>query len=222
MRVVGELSYQDALIAICGRHTRRSHEGEYQAAIEREPTNPHDPNAIVVKIAGRTVGYLPREQHAHVGVQMLEAGIGKAECRARVRGGWRTNQHDEGHYGVCLAIPNWGWIDFGIGAKPPAREQTSQSKSKRPTPSQTGPLRGHAIAIMGAPNDGEIALELARAGARIMASVGKSTTILVVAAERPFELGVRRSASFVRAETLVEEGADLKILSLREVRALTK
>ncbi len=222
MQVVGELSYQNALIAICGRHTRHSREGEYDAIIEREPSNPHDPNAIMVKIKGQTVGYLPREQHAHVGVQMLEAGLSSAACRARVRGGWRTNQHDEGHYGVSLAIPNWGRIDFGIGAKPPAREPASRSPSKRPAPSTTGPLRGHAIAIMGAPRDGEVATELARMGAKIMASVGKTTTMLVVVAERPFDLGIRRSASFVRAEALIQEGANVKIVSLSEVRALGK
>lgn len=87
--------------------------------IECEPANHHDPNAIMVKIQGRKVGYLSREQAQRVGQQMREAGLKAATCLARVRGGWRTNQYDEGHYGVNLAIPNLGRIDFGIGVKAP-------------------------------------------------------------------------------------------------------
>jgi hypothetical protein len=121
MEVVGESNYQDALVAICGAHTRVGHDGEYDALLECEPTNPYDANAILVRIRGHKIGYLPREQTERVGEQMREASLKTALCSARVRGGWRTNQYDEGHYGVRLAIPNHGWIDFGVGAEPPSR-----------------------------------------------------------------------------------------------------
>lgn len=56
--IVGEASYQPAIHAIAtalpdGHHI-------VQATLELEDANPHDPKAVVVKIAGHTVGYLPR------------------------------------------------------------------------------------------------------------------------------------------------------------------
>jgi hypothetical protein len=121
MQAVGESHYQDSLIAICGAYSRDGTEATYEGLIEREPANPHDPNAIMVKILGRKVGYLPREQAERVSEQMRGSGLSSATCSARVRGGWRTNQYDEGSYGVQLAIPNHGRIDFGLGAEPPTR-----------------------------------------------------------------------------------------------------
>jgi hypothetical protein len=220
MQVVGESNYQDALIAICGAHTRHGHEGEHEAFIEPEPSNPHDPNAIMVKIRGRKVGYLPREHAQRVGQQMQKAGLVAAACPARVRGGWRTNQYDEGHYGVSLAIPNLGWIDFGIGAEQPARTSPPKPTAKRPEAATLGPLQGHRIALMGAASDSEIAHELAAAGARIMSGVGNSTTLLVVVTERPFDVGIRRSANFCRAEDMIDAGSHLKIISISEARVM--
>jgi hypothetical protein len=147
----------------------------------------------VVRILGCVVGYLPRDQAERVGLQMREEGLATAICRARVQGGWRTNQYDQGHYGVRLAIPQWGWIDFGMGRLPPTAP-TSRKKPNRLKPAQSGPLRGEWIAIIGAAADGEVATELAAQGARIMAGVGKSTSLLVVAQERPFSSGVVSSA----------------------------
>ena len=137
MEVVGESNYQQALIAICGPHNRHGHYQEDLAVIELEPSNPHDANAVVVKMLGRVVGYLPREQAERVGSQMREEGLSIAACKARVQGGWRTNQYDEGHYGVQVAIPQRGWIDFGTGRSPPATAsleceiQSSRTGSER-------------------------------------------------------------------------------------------
>lgn len=112
MEVVGESNYQDALIAICGKHTRAGYDGEHQATLALEPSNAFDPNAVMVMIDGRRVGYLIREQAKRVGAFMRAAGLDQATCDARVQGGWRTNQHDEGHYGVKLAVPARGEIAF--------------------------------------------------------------------------------------------------------------
>jgi hypothetical protein len=60
MEIVGESHYQDSLIAICGRHTRYGSDMQFEAEIALDPSNPHDPNAVVVRIDGRKVGYLPR------------------------------------------------------------------------------------------------------------------------------------------------------------------
>jgi hypothetical protein len=222
MEIVGESKYQAALIAICGAHTRYGHDSEYSAQIEREPFNPFDQNAVVAKIAGRTVGYLSREQAVRVSEQMLADGITAASCMARVRGGWRTNQYDEGHYGVWLSIPNRGWIDFGIGASRPTEggAYPSRKVSTRPAAAQIGPLSGEWVALIGSSADGMIATELANKGAKIMASVGKSTTLLVVAEERPFAPGLIGSSQYRRAQELLEAGRLLRIVSLSEVRKM--
>lgn len=201
MEVVGESHYQDALIAICGRHTRHGIEIDLEATIVLDPTNAHDPNAVSVKINDRPVGYLPREQAARVSRQMRDEDIQRARCRARVRGGWRTNQYDEGHYGVMLAIPRSGRIDFGnrVGPNETAPAQRAPSPT-RPVAAADGPLQGHWVAIQGERSDGAIAQRLAGAGATIMASVGKSTTLLVVAEEEPFSEGIVRSAMYRKAE----------------------
>jgi DNA polymerase-3 subunit epsilon len=73
---------------------------------------------------------------------------------------------------------------------------------------------------MGTPSDGEVAQELAAAGARIMAGVGKSTTLLVIVAEQPFDVGIRRSANFRHAEEMIAGGSRLKIVSISEARAM--
>ncbi|WP_395517545.1 HIRAN domain-containing protein [Pseudorhizobium flavum] len=223
MAVVGESSFQDALIAICGRHTRHGHEGVYEALLVPEPTNRHDPNAIMVQVKGRLVGYLPREQAVRVGEQMRESGLRSARCMARIRGGWRTNQHDEGDYGVQLAIPNQGWIDFGVGGSPPAavkRGAPPKVPKARPTSTANGPLAGKKVALMGAPEDGPLAIELAGAGAQIMAGVGKTTDYLVVVSEKPFSAGLRGSSAYTKAEVLIEQGAKLQVVSLEEIKAL--
>lgn len=222
MSVVGESYYQGALIAICGPHTRRGHDGEYPASIELEPANRHDPNAVLVKIDQRTVGHLPREQAERVSAQMVCDGVVVANCNARVRGGWRTNQHEVGHYGVWLAIPNWGWIDFGIGASDPTKHSSLglSKATTRPEASRTGPLVGEWIALIGAPSDGDIAKELANHGAKIMANVGKSTTMLVVVDERPFSPGLLGSSRYRQAQEMSNKGRYLRIVSISEAREL--
>ena len=130
MAIVGESFHQEALIAICGKHRRYGSDLQVDAVIAREPNNPHDGNAVAVLISGRKVGHLSREAAAGVSDQMREQGLDRAECAARIRGGWRTNQHDEGAYGVYLAIPQMGWIEFGTGARPPASSKTKRRAVK--------------------------------------------------------------------------------------------
>ncbi|MFC0633262.1 hypothetical protein [Brevundimonas balnearis] len=121
MPVVGESHYQDALVAIFGRHRRYGTEEETEALVRLDPMNAYDPNAVVVTIDNRIVGFLPRDQAVRVGAALREAKLTQVRARAQGRGGWRTNQYDEGHYGVKLAIPTYGWIDLGVGASPPPK-----------------------------------------------------------------------------------------------------
>jgi hypothetical protein len=119
MNIVGEWQYQDALKRTCGPHSRYGHRLEITAMLVREPHNPHDQNAVAVDIQAMKVGYLSCEDALRVGCQMDKEGIGRVDCKALIAGGWRTNQYDEGSFGVRLAIPNWGWIDMGTGKTPP-------------------------------------------------------------------------------------------------------
>lgn len=224
MEVVGESHYQRALSSICGPHTRDGHDHECTAVIELEPSNPHDQNAMAVRIQNRIVGYLPRDQAARVATQMRDEGISSANCRARVRGGWRTNQYDEGNFGVRLSIPQTGWIDFGIGRAPPVKQARPKPKNavkpQRPEPADNGPLLGERVTIIGAPSNGELAMNLAKHGAYIMAGFGKTTTMLVVVEDRPFTPGLLRSANYEKAKEQIDQGAPLRILSLSEIRQL--
>jgi len=59
---------------------------------------------------------------------------------------------------------------------------------------------------------------IAAAGGRIMANVGRTTTILVVAGARPFSSGVRTTASFLRAEAIAADSGTISILTTEELR----
>ena len=106
--VVGESRYQEVLGRIVGGHNREGHDYDCFARLVPEPDNTFDANAIQVVIDGEKVGYIPKEGTARIHAAL--ASLGPLACRARIVGGWRTNQHDAGHFGVKLAIPNRGEI----------------------------------------------------------------------------------------------------------------
>lgn len=108
--VVGESNYQAALETICGGYSRDGHDFECEAHLIPEPTNAYDPNAVQVFIDSKLVGYLSREDAVrfHKEMALAERSGQGVRCGARIKGGWRTNQHDQGHFGVGLAIPGRG------------------------------------------------------------------------------------------------------------------
>ena len=105
--IVGESNYQQALSDLCGGHSRGGHQLHARAELVPEPSNRYDENAVRVDIDGRTVGYLKRDHAARYVKRLLEDGrSGEVlNVRAYITGGWRTNQHDEGHFGVQLETP---------------------------------------------------------------------------------------------------------------------
>lgn len=105
--IVGEASYQEALLFICGGKTTESANRICDAVLIFENTNPHDSNAIRVDIQGMTVGYLSREHAKQFRRQWKQEGLPEvpATCRAIIKGGWYRGPQDEGHFGVCLDIP---------------------------------------------------------------------------------------------------------------------
>jgi hypothetical protein len=107
---VGESNYQAALEAICGGYSRHGHEFECEAELVPEPDNAYDENAVKVLIGRQLVGYLCREDAVRFHEEMKLAGRPweGARCAANIKGGWRTNQYDEGSFGVYLGIPGRG------------------------------------------------------------------------------------------------------------------
>lgn len=89
---------------------------------------------------------------------------------------------------------------------------------RRPKPAAKGPLAGERIAIIASPHNTELPGEIAGAGGRIMANVGQTTTMLVVAGTRPFSSGVRTTAGFLKAEAIAAEGGAISILTADELR----
>lgn len=102
--VVGESQYQATLDELAGGKRRESQYISTNAELWREPDNPHDPNAVQVRIGGRLGGYLPRLEAERLAARMDAAGEQAVPCAAEIRGGWRHGE-DEGHYGVVVWLP---------------------------------------------------------------------------------------------------------------------
>lgn len=106
--VVGESAYQDALLSLTGG--RRSYGGvdvETVAHLVADPAAPLDPDAVVVRIGGRTVGRLRLEvaQRHRARLSAVARDHGVATCAARIVGGWDRGRHDVGAFGVRILLP---------------------------------------------------------------------------------------------------------------------
>lgn len=103
--MVGESHYQDALRAACGSDGREEVRRECVAALVPEPDNPHDPNAVMVQIDGRLVGYLARADAVAYGplVRGIAARGRTAVAEAVVAG--RGAAGGTSNLGVFLRLP---------------------------------------------------------------------------------------------------------------------
>jgi hypothetical protein len=89
INVVGESHYQPAIREACGWQGPGSDTFfDCMAELVPEPTNPYDPNAIMVKIEGRQVGHLSRQDAAEYGDHISQAirQQGTGMCRAVIAG----------------------------------------------------------------------------------------------------------------------------------------
>jgi hypothetical protein len=104
--VVGESKYQHHLERIAGGRTEDSAELRKKAVLALEDDNPHDKNAVCVRIDGLRVGYLPRTMAKMYRKRLAEknAPIGHYWCEAIIVGGWDRGD-DRGHFGVRLDLP---------------------------------------------------------------------------------------------------------------------
>jgi DNA polymerase-3 subunit epsilon len=103
----------------------------------------------------------------------------------------------------ATGIPLEGWLT--------APRRTLAPPAPKPAPD--GPLAGQRIFILGEPRHGELAHRIAAQGGRVVAAVGKTTTMLAVCAEEPFGY-VRYDAQFRKARELQHQGSGIKILSV--------
>ncbi|MFD1786176.1 exonuclease domain-containing protein [Sphingomonas floccifaciens] len=107
------------------------------------------------------------------------------------------------HTGIDLA----GWL-----------APTRMPGGSAPKPAPAGPLKGERVAILGAARDGALARHLAAAGARVVASVGTTTTMLVVSQDQPFGRFFTAHADYRKAEEMRRGGAAINILTEDEIR----
>ncbi|MET1755655.1 exonuclease domain-containing protein [Novosphingobium sp. RD2P27] len=109
------------------------------------------------------------------------------------------------HTGIELA----GWLEL-------AKQRSSPSAPKA---APVGPLKGCRVAILGASRNGVLAHWLASAGARVVASVGTTTTMLVISDEQPFGRYFSASPAYRRAEELRRQGSTIEIVGEHELRS---
>lgn len=105
--VVGEAAHVDALEAVAGGRTWAGPRHRLvSAALELEPTNPHDPGAVRVRVGGDTVGYLPRDDAPGFSKLATELGARHraAIARARLTGGWDRGALGRGALGIELDV----------------------------------------------------------------------------------------------------------------------
>lgn len=119
---------------------------------------------------------------------------------------------------VVRAMEATGLDLAGYLAAPWRGQTPRRGRKPRPAPAAKGPLAGERVAMIASPHDTDLPARIAAAGGRVMASVGRTTTLLVVAGARPFSAGVRTSADFLKAEALAADGGTISILTADELR----
>lgn len=114
---------------------------------------------------------------------------------------------------IVKAIDHTG-IDLRGWMAPPSR-----AKPKVPPAAPEGPLKGERVAILGEARDGPLAQLLAGSGARVAASVGATTTMLVIAAKQPYGRWFEASPAHRKARQLQGTGSHITILTEETLRA---
>lgn len=114
---------------------------------------------------------------------------------------------------ILRAIEHTGIDLQGWMAKP------SRAQPKAPPAAADGPLKGQRVAILGEARDGQLARFVAAAGGRVVASVGATTTMLVIATKQPYGRWVEASSPHRKAQELQAAGSPLAIVTEEALRA---
>lgn len=160
VEVVGESHYQDALERAAGGRTEDGPARVEQiAGLAPEPTNPYDPNAVVVQIGGATVGYLNRSDavaYKPVFEEVARMGYPAFGCHASLTGGWDRGVGDRGSIGVVLLLgsPRELLAELRGEAAPepePVRERAPKPEVEvvLADPATLGALAGRAVCFTG-------------------------------------------------------------------------
>jgi DNA polymerase-3 subunit epsilon len=91
-------------------------------------------------------------------------------------------------------------------------------RAKAPAPAISGPLKGERVAILGEPRDGALARFVAGAGGRVVAAVGATTTMLVIATRQPYGRWVESSDPHRKALALREAGRPISVVTEAALR----
>ncbi|MDO8458528.1 MAG: HIRAN domain-containing protein [Burkholderiaceae bacterium] len=105
--VVGESYYQSNLKQIAGDHGKQSAEVTTIATLMPDNDNKFDKNAVRILVAGRTVGYLTREDAPRFRRRLSSCKLGSTAlttCDALVVGGFAKKNGDTASYGLQLDI----------------------------------------------------------------------------------------------------------------------
>lgn len=100
---VGESHYQDALRSLCGNQGWEDVRFDCIAVLAPQPSNPHDPNAVMVQVDAQLVGYLSRGDAASYQALIREAMPRLIQCEARIAG--RGRGADTSNLGIFLKLP---------------------------------------------------------------------------------------------------------------------
>lgn len=103
--VVGESHYQQALERAAGGRSESGVDVVVKATLVLEDSNPHDDQAVAVRLDGATVGYLDRYK-ARAFRQIIATWNVPPDyplrCMAKITGGWDRGNGDRGSFGIRL------------------------------------------------------------------------------------------------------------------------
>ncbi len=103
--VVGESHYQDAIRSICGSDRWEEVSYDCIAALVPEPSNPHDPNAVMIQINGQCIGHLSRGDAMDYHPMIQEAAARGRLIAGRARIAGRGPGSETSNLGVFLRLP---------------------------------------------------------------------------------------------------------------------
>ena len=108
--VVGESNYQSALALVAGRGATGYDGVRCVAMLVPEASNPHDPQAVAIRVEGRTVGYLAADDAVRFRLRLGQFAMPNkpTECGALIRGGGKALDGSKRPYGIWLDIQPLG------------------------------------------------------------------------------------------------------------------
>lgn len=103
--LAGAAHYQDTLERIVGGRREASVYFRVNAVLSSEPDDPHNSNAVVIRIDGEKAGHVRKQDNLTLRHQLDALGFpGDVQCRAEIAGGWDHGRGDVGMFGLRLDL----------------------------------------------------------------------------------------------------------------------